>query len=212
MSRPAIRGLYAIADTALIPETDLANSVALALSGGARVIQYRDKSRDRVRRRHQAAALAQRCREARALFIVNDDVELAADVAADGVHVGRADAGVEHARQRAGGRLIVGVSCYDSLERARVAQSQGADYVAFGSFFLSPTKPHAVPADISLLAQARRALTIPLVAIGGITPENGARLVAAGADALAVISGVFGADDIHQAARRYAQLFDTGSA
>jgi thiamine-phosphate pyrophosphorylase len=143
-----------------------------------------------------------------ALFIVNDDVELALAVDADGVHVGRDDEGVAAARARLGPGRLVGASCYDQLGLARAAVAAGADYVAFGSFFPSPTKPNAARADVGLLRRARHELGVPLVAIGGITPENGAPLVAAGADMLAAIGAVFGASDPRAAAAAFAPLFD----
>jgi len=122
--------------------------------------------------------------------------------------VGREDPDLHQARTALGRNAIIGVSCYDDLERARRAQADGADYVAFGSFFASPTKPAAVPASLDLLRTARSELTLPIAAIGGITPDNGAQLVAAGADLLAVITGVFAQADVRAAARRYALLFE----
>jgi thiamine-phosphate pyrophosphorylase len=201
------RGLYAIADTSLIPRERLDAAAEAALAGGAVMLQYRDKSDDRVRRLSEARMLAARCRAHGALFIVNDDVELAAESGANGVHLGRDDPAIETARARLGPDAIIGVSCYNELERARHAQARGADYVAFGRFFPSRTKPAAVPASPELLKQALAALRVPIVAIGGITPENGEALIAAGADSLAVIDGVFGQPDVRAAAARYAKLF-----
>ena len=202
-----LHGLYAIADTGYLSESRLTDAVAAALAGGARAIQYRDKSSPPDARRRQALALASLCKARGALFVVNDDTELAHAVDADGVHIGRADIALAAARRRLGGERLIGVSCYNDLKRAQRAAGDGADYVAFGSFFPSRTKPGALHADPSLLHAARVCLNIPLIAIGGITPENGAALVAAGADALAVISGVFDAPDVAAAARRYAILF-----
>jgi thiamine-phosphate pyrophosphorylase len=141
------------------------------------------------------------------LFIINDDVTLAKETQADGVHLGREDAAIAQARKQLGSRAIIGVSCYNELARAEQAAAQGADYVAFGRFFPSRTKPQAVPASLDLLREAKKKLHIPVVAIGGITPENGASLIAAGANALAVIEGVFGQADVRAAAERYASLF-----
>ncbi|MFN2308957.1 MAG: thiamine phosphate synthase [Gammaproteobacteria bacterium] len=202
-----MRGLYAITDTALTPGAQLLPAVAAALRGGARVIQYRDKGLDLPRRAEQAAALVALCAGHGAQLIVNDDVELAAAVGAAGVHLGRDDADPRAARRRLGAAALIGVSCYNQLARAQAAAAAGADYVAFGRFFPSSTKPQAVAATPELLSAARRALDLPLVAIGGITPDNGARLIAAGADLLAVIHGVFGQADIEAAARRLARLF-----
>jgi thiamine-phosphate pyrophosphorylase len=202
-----LRGLYAITDATLTPGDALIPAVAAALRGGARVIQYRDKRADAARRDEEAAALAALCAAHGALLIVNDDVELAAAAGAAGVHLGRDDPQLHAARRRLGAAAIIGVSCYNELARAQAAAAEGADYVAFGRFFPSRTKPGAVAATPELLTAARRALDLPLVAIGGITPDNGAQLLAAGADMLAVIHAVFGQPDIEAAARRFADLF-----
>ncbi|MBI3899457.1 MAG: thiamine phosphate synthase [Gammaproteobacteria bacterium] len=205
MNASRVRGLYAIADTRYLEPTRLLDAVEQALKGGARVVQYRDKSSTPELRQQQAQLLARLCKNYGVLFIINDDVELARSTA-DGVHLGRDDMPLTAARERLGAGMIVGVSCYNELARAQQAAVAGADYVAFGSFFPSITKPNAARADIGLL-DAARTLPIPLVAIGGITPENGALLVAAGVDALAVISGVFDQADVQTAAKRYANLF-----
>ena len=202
-----VTGLYAIADTQYLDDAHLTDAVTQAIAGGVRVIQYRDKKHSAVERARQASELAALCRQHDALFIINDDVALAKAAQADGVHLGRDDASPARARKQLGPRAIIGVSCYNELARAEMAEKQGADYVAFGRFFPSRTKPQAVPASLDLLREAKKKLRIPLVAIGGITPENGASLIAAGADALAVIEGVFGQPDIKAAAMRYAQLF-----
>ena len=141
-------------------------------------------------------------------MLVNDDVALARELDADGVHLGRDDESIAQARAALGPRKIIGASCYNDLRRAQEAQAQGADYIAFGSFHASPTKPEAVSASPTLLTRARRQTDLPLVAIGGITPDNGALLISAGADALAVISGIFAQADAESAARRYARLFE----
>lgn len=198
------RGLYAIT-----PDCEdcarLLAQVEAALAGGATVIQLRDKRR----RLHPAAAarLLELCHAYRAPLIVNDDLALAERIGADGVHLGREDAEVNQARDRLGPRAIVGISCYADLKRAVRAERAGATYVAFGAFFPSATKPNASPAPVELLPAASKALTCPIVAIGGITPENGAYLLQAGADLLAAISGVFGHPDPRQSASRYARLF-----
>lgn len=204
---PALAGLYAIADTRYLDDARLLPSARAAIEGGARIIQYRDKSSDQNVRTRQAQALATLCRGTGTIFLVNDDIALAVRVTADGVHLGRDDTSPVAARAQLGPRSIIGVSCYNEFTRALTAQQQGADYVAFGSFFPSRTKPEAVRATPELLRQARAALSLPIVAIGGITPENGAGLIAAGADALAVIEGVFGQPDVCAATARYAALF-----
>jgi thiamine-phosphate pyrophosphorylase len=185
----------------------LLNDVELALLGGARLVQYRDKSRDSQRRLAQAQQLLSLCRQYDAIFIVNDDVELAAAVRAHGVHLGGEDVPVPQARQRLGQEAIIGASCYNRLELAIQAQEQGADYVAFGRFFPSRTKPQAVQADITLLHRAKAQLHVPIVAIGGITAQNGAQLITAGADMLAVVDAVFAQDDITAASRQLANCF-----
>lgn len=197
------RGLYAITDG---PRADLVDACAAAIEGGAAVLQYRDKSSDRARRRDEASALAALCARHRLPLIVNDDVGLAAGIGAAGVHLGEGDGDIAAARSRLGSGAIIGVSCYDSLARARDLAAAGADYLAFGAFFPSPTKPQARRAMPDLL-RAARAFGKPLVAIGGITPDNAAPLITAGADFLAVVSGVFGQPDVAAAARRYSDLF-----
>lgn len=207
MSRIVLpRGLYAVTDSQL-SGTALVQRVALAIQGGAVMIQYRDKSADAGRRLWEANDLQMLCQSLRVPLIINDDIELALQCRAAGVHLGKDDAEIERARAMLGDAALIGVSCYSSVQRARDAQSAGADYVAFGSFFASTTKPAAERAELDLLREARAELTIPIAVIGGITAENGAALVAAGADLLAVVSGVFGATDIRSAARGYAQLF-----
>jgi thiamine-phosphate pyrophosphorylase len=146
------------------------------------------------------------CRAWGALLIINDDVALARVLGADGVHLGREDTPVPDARAALGGQALIGVSCYDNLARAREAQRQGADYVAFGSFFPSGVKPGAVRAPLELLRGARPVINLPIVAIGGITPENGRAVVEAGADVLAVISALFHVDDSCLAAQAFAAL------
>lgn len=209
-SSTRIAGLYAIADTQYLDDTRLLPAVAQALAGGAHLIQYRDKKHVAAERRRQATELAALCRQHDVLFIINDDVELAKQVHAQGVHLGQGDMPLARARAQLGQRAIIGVSCYNELAHAVQAQDEGADYVAFGSFFPSRTKPQAVRAGLELLCEAKQKLRIPVVAIGGIAPENGAHLLAAGADALAVIEGVFGQTDARAAARRYTQLFTKG--
>ena len=199
------RGLYAVSDG---PRPDLVAAAGAVLRGGAVVLQYRDKTATAQRRLDEARALADLCRRHGATLIVNDDVELAAAVGA-GVHLGEHDAAFAAARARLGPRAIIGVSCYDSLQRARDAAHAGADYLAFGAFFPSSTKPGARHATADLLRDARK-FGLPLVAIGGITAENGGSLIAAGADYLAVISALFGASDVRAAARRFATLFAPG--
>jgi thiamine-phosphate pyrophosphorylase len=200
-------GLYAITDDSLHRGAALGEAVSRAIAGGARAIQYRDKSMDAGRRHAEAVMLVGICRGHGIPLIVNDDVELALSAGADGVHLGRDDSGLASARTRLGSDFIIGVSCYDQVSLAEAAQENGADYVAFGSMFPSTTKPGATPAGITIIERARGRIALPIVAIGGITPHNGGSLLEAGVDMLAVVSGVFGHPDPAEAARRYSRLF-----
>ncbi|HXU93576.1 MAG TPA: thiamine phosphate synthase [Gallionella sp.] len=203
--RRTVNGLYAITpderDTA-----ELLRKVHQVLLGGAQVVQYRNKIADAPLRLEQASALRALTREFGVPLIVNDDAELARQVDADGVHLGGTDGSVAAARALLGAEKVIGVSCYNHAPLAFEAVEQGADYVAFGAFFPSGVKPDAVKAAPELLQQTRRKLNVPIVAIGGITAQNGAQLLEAGADALAVISAVFAAADIQGAARQFADL------
>lgn len=201
-----LSGLYAITDSQLLPGNKLIAAVAAAIAGGARIIQYRDKSKDQQQRRQKAKQLLELCHDHDVFLIINDDVALAAEIGADGVHLGKDDTDIRLARQQLG-KAIIGVSCYNDWHRAEAAHQSGADYIVFGAFFPSATKPNAVAADKSLLQSAKQELDIPVVAIGGITADNGAELIEAGADMLAVVQGVFAKQDIRQAASEYAQLF-----
>ena len=200
-------GLYALtpdlADTeALLARTDR------ALSGGASAIQYRNKAASAELRLQQAASLRALCSARGAIFIVNDDVELARAVGADGVHLGRDDASVAAARARLGPAAIVGVSCYDELARAEAAIAAGSDYIAFGSFYPSRVKPNAVRPSLRLITEAKaRWPEISIVAIGGINAANATPLIAAGADAVAVISALYDAPDVLLAARELVACF-----
>lgn len=207
MTHPALvrDGVYAITNG---PREDLMTRVEAALAGGARLLQYRDKTRDAPRRLAEARVLKTCCDRYGIPLIINDDVELAVASGAAGVHLGEDDSALAAARARLGPEAILGVSCYDDIERARMLAVGGADYLAFGAFFASPTKPLARHASSDLLRQAAT-LGLPLVAIGGITPDNGRPLVAAGARYLAVISAVFDAPDVCAATRRFTQLFPT---
>lgn len=202
-----LRGLYAITPNPSPGREKLRVWVRAAIEGGARVIQYREKSDDCLRRRIEARELLEICQTSRVPLVINDDIVLAAEIGAHGVHIGVEDQGLEHARAALGDRSIIGVSCYNDLGRARAAQAGSASYVAFGSFFASPTKPEAPPAELELLRRARDELDIPLVAIGGITPENGRALITAGADMLAVISGIFAQPDVKAAAHAFSSQF-----
>ena len=205
VSQQVISGLYAITPDEPATE-ELLRKVRLALLGGARVLQYRNKAADAVLRLEQARALRDLTYEFSVPLIINDEAVLAQRINADGVHLGGEDGSVVAARELLGSGKLIGVSCYNRMALAHEAVRQGADYVAFGSFFASTVKPGAVAASPDLLRQARREIAVPLVAIGGITVHNAAQLLEAGADALAVISAVFSATDIQDAARQFSRL------
>jgi thiamine-phosphate pyrophosphorylase len=200
-----LAGLYAItpdeANTAI-----LVAKVGQALRGGASVVQYRNKTAGPELRREQGSALAAICRAAGAAFIVNDDLALALALDADGVHLGGDDGDLAEARQRLGQPRLLGASCYNRIELAAAAAQAGVDYLAFGSVFSSATKPGAVHAPLAIFSEARRSLTLPLVAIGGITLQNAPQVFAAGADAVAVISALFDAEDIAERAAGFTRL------
>jgi len=206
--KKSLRGLYAITDSTLISKEKLSDTVEQAIQGGARIVQYRDKSQDSVKRLEQAQILCALCQKYAIPLIINDDIALAQRVSADGVHLGKEDGNIASARRILGDSAIIGVSCYNQFTLAQKAEKNGADYVAFGRFFSSSTKPLAVQAHIDLLIQAKQSLTIPIVAIGGITVENGQSLVEAGADCLAVIQGLFGQANVKSAAQGFSKLFE----
>ncbi len=204
---PNLRGLYAITDSSLLSHNKLGDAVEQAILGGAQVIQYRDKQSDPQARKQQALELVTLCNTHQVPCIINDDIELAKEVNADGVHIGADDGSIDEARNHLGHEALIGVSCYNSIELAQAAETGGADYVAFGSFYSSSTKPQAVSAGLKLLQDATKQIKIPVVAIGGITPENGAALINAGADMLAVINAEFGQPNIRKASKQFADLF-----
>jgi len=203
-----IAGLYAV--TPDMGDTEaLMRKATAALAGGASLIQYRNKTADRALRMRQAALLASLAARHDAVFIVNDDADIAAAVDADGVHVGDDDADIASARACVGPARLVGASCYNDFNLAQAVVRNGADYVAFGSFFPSSTKPDARRAEPALLTRAR-SLGVPLVAIGGITASNAEALIDSGADAVAVIADVFAHDDaaaVERASFAIARLF-----
>lgn len=207
MNPNLIAGLYALVDTTWVPADALVPATEAALRGGARLVQYRDKLAEPHERAERARAVYACVRRHGAVFIVNDDVELAFELMAHGVHLGEHDATIGAARARLGPLAIIGASCYDSVVNAQRAADAGASYLAFGAFFPSRTKTQARQAEPFLLRKAR-AFKLPLVAIGGITPENAGELIAAGANAIAVAGGLFDGDDIERRARRYAELFN----
>lgn len=198
-------GLYAITDAALLPGEKLFAGVEAALRGGAAMVQYRDKTASAKERRQRAGRLLAVCRSHQRPLIINDDLALALELDADGVHLGQDDGDLQAARAALGPQKLLGATCHGSLDLARSASGSGCDYLAFGRFFGSQTKSHAVPAPVAVLAAAQE-LQLPLVAIGGISLDNAGQALTAGADFLAVVNGLFGADDIEARAREFTQL------
>lgn len=201
-----LKGLYAITPD-LADTTDLLRRTRQALEGGAVLVQYRNKTAGAALRREQALALLGPCRQHGVPLVLNDDLALVLDIGADGAHLGREDGDLAAARAALGSGKLLGVSCYDDMRRAREAKRIGADYIAFGSFFASPTKPAAVRAPLTLPAAAKAEFGLPVCAIGGITLHNAPQLIAAGADLLAVITDLFEAPDIRARAAAYTSLF-----
>lgn len=213
-NRLCLRGLYAITPDTV--DTDkLCSQVEQVLSGGATILQYRNKLTNTALAYEQASILRTLTRRFNVIFIVNDNIELALAVDADGVHLGKADLDKQAVavirRQYVPANreqpFLIGISCYDDLHQATNAAHWGADYVAFGSFFYSTTKPHAVRPPITLITQAKQLLSIPVVAIGGVTIENASQLINAGADAVAVVSDLFSATDIYTRSITFSRLF-----
>lgn len=195
-----LRGLYAITDSQLLAGRFLSH-VEAALEGGVCLLQYRDKSDDAARRLREAEALMKLCERYGTGLVINDDAELAARLGA-GVHLGQTDGPLTPARALLGRQAIIGSTCHASLELAAQAAQEGASYVAFGRFFNSVTKPGAPAANLELLEQARAQVKLPIAVIGGVTLDNAAPLIAHGADLLAVIHGLFGADSAQEVTRR----------
>lgn len=196
-----ISGLYAITNEDLMPGAALLWKTEAALQGGCRLLQYRNKHGNPELRQQEAAELRALCKRYDASLIINDSPALAAAVAADGAHIGQGDTPLAAARKILGDTAIIGVTCHASLELAEQAARSGANYLAFGRFFASQTKPDAPPASIDLL-RAARDFHLPLVAIGGINRDNARLLVSAGADCLAVSHEIFNSDDPEEIRRR----------
>ncbi|RJG14309.1 thiamine phosphate synthase [Pseudomonas cavernicola] len=206
-----LRGLYAITDSQLLADGKLLPYVEAALDGGARLLQYRDKSTDQARRLREAEALRSLCERYGANLLINDDAELAARLGV-GVHLGQGDGSLAAGRALLGSQAIIGATCHAQLALAEQAAREGASYVAFGRFFNSNTKPGAPAATVELLQQARACLSLPIVAIGGVTLETAPQLIANGASLLAVIHALFSAESAQEVARRaraFSDLFAT---
>ena len=204
----SLQDLYVITDPNLISPRKFAAKVRQALQGGANIVQYRDKSQQHQLRFEQASMMVELCKEYGAISIINDDIDLAKTVNADGVHIGSEDDGLNYARKKLGEKKIIGVSCYADLSLAEQAVANSADYVAFGSIFASPTKPQAPVTGLDILRQAKQSLAVPIVAIGGITLDNLDQVISSGADSVAIISGVFASEDVCLKAQQFAQMFN----
>lgn len=207
MKKTLLHGLYAITDESLMPESNFVYQAEQALLGGAKIIQYRDKSNNSKKRLFQATELKKLCQQYNALLIINDDIALAKTVQAHGLHLGKDDATINMARQQLGSGSIIGISCYDQLSLALAAEKASADYIAFGAFFPSPTKPQARAVNPELLQTAKGQLKIPICAIGGITTDNANAVIKQGADMTAVITSLFSSDDIQATASHFTRLF-----
>ncbi len=205
-----IQGLYAITDPHLISAEKLIESIEQAILGGTRIVQYRNKLATKTLQLEQAQQLGKLCKQHDVCFIINDDPHLAQAVNADGVHIGKDDSKIIDARKQLGKQAIIGVSCYNQLANAQQALKQGADYIAFGRFFPSKTKPNAIQAEPQLLEQAVKQLPTAIVAIGGINQHNALSLINSGANALAVINDLFqDPDNIFKTAKVYQTFFNS---
>jgi len=195
-----LRGVYAVTDSKLLSGRFLAY-VEAALDGGVTLLQYRDKSSDEARRLREADALMKLCERYKTRLIINDDAELAARLGV-GVHLGQGDGPVTPARTLLGRTAIIGSTCHADVKLALQAAAEGASYVAFGAFFNSSTKPEAEPASMDMLIEARAQIKLPIAVIGGITLENAAPLIERGADLVAVVNALFGAENTQEVTRR----------
>jgi thiamine-phosphate pyrophosphorylase len=201
-----LEGLYVIADAECIGTDEIITNTEEVLAAGVKIIQYRDKINSQEDRYKIAEQLRRLTLEHACLLLINDDVQLAKSIDADGVHLGKDDISIEQARELLGGDKIIGASCYAKFKNAQEAIKASANYIAFGSFFPSPTKPNAPKAEITLLTKAKQQFKTPICAIGGITPQNATNVLAAGADMIAVISAVFNASSPKQAVQEYLSL------
>ena len=206
MDMPKSGGIYLISDSKNLAIDDLLDKTEKILDVGISLFQFRDKNSKYEIKKLTALKLQMLCKKYNTLFIINDDVVLAKEISAEGVHLGRDDMDIDMARKILGDKII-GFSCYNNLEDAITAEIMGADYIALGSFFNSPTKPEARKIAIDLLPIAKSKLNIPVVAIGGITPENGKQLVDNKVDFLAIISGIYASTDIINSVKAYKNLF-----
>ncbi len=198
------KGLYAIADSSVLSDEEFLEKVEIVLKNGAAILQYRDKSGFFK----HAVEIKKLCNQYHIPLIINDNLQLAKKLDADGVHLGKDDGDLKIAHDLLGANKIIGISCYNDLNRAVEMQNMGATYIAFGAFFSSNTKPFAVKADLNLLKEAKKKLSIPIVCIGGITLENADQLISNGADYLAVIQGLFKSTDLANTTQQFSQKFN----
>ena len=211
MNKNSLKGLYVITDPRLLGQ-DIIRKSEQAILGGTKILQYRNKTASLEQQEKEARSLLELCKKNNVIFIINDNIELALKVDADGVHLGQKDMDIQQARKLLGDNKIIGATCNNKIALAQTAQQQGADYVAFGRFFNSLTKPSAPHAELSLLSEARKFITVPIVAIGGIRLESASSLMKEGADMLAVIHGIFGQEDILNATRQFVEIIDSPKA
>ena len=195
--------IYAITDSKLMPGEQLFTKAEAALKAGIGCLQYREKNAPPDEKQQRAERLLTLCRQYDTPLIINDDLELALSIGADGVHLGQSDGSLTEARAQLGVDKILGATCHASLELAQQAQDAGADYLAFGRFFPSATKPDAPPAPLELIAQAKDHFKRPVVVIGGIEPENAGLVFEQGADMVAVVNSLFGRDEVGDALAQF---------
>lgn len=206
MGLNTLNGLYVITDDILTPQSSMMHQVELALKGGAKIVQHRDKTNSRLHVKETALELESLCKKYNATFILNDEVELAIELGTSGLHVGKSDHHrVEEIRKNFTGYL--GISCYGNVEFARQMQDRGVDYVAFGSFFKSPTKPHSAVVDLEVLSQAKKQLNIPICAIGGINSENVAQVMKHNPDMISLISDIWKSEDVQAQSKIFSNLY-----
>ncbi len=198
-----MKGLYAITDCDRLSADSLISATGQILRAGVVALQYRNKSGSHARKKYEAGELQQLCKEHNSLFIINDDLQLAVSTGSDGVHLGREDCDCKTARNELGPEAVIGISCYNSVETALAAQEDGADYVAFGSFFPSSSKQNTTVAEPDIIRQAKARVSLPVAAIGGITPANCWTLIEHGADMVAVISSIYQARDPYSAVMEF---------
>lgn len=201
-----LTGLYVIADAECIGTDEIISKTEKVLAADVKIIQYRDKVNSQKARYKVAEQLRKLTHEHECLLLINDDAQLAKSIDADGVHLGKDDISVKQARKLLGKNKIIGASCYTQIENAQTAINASANYIAFGSFYPSTTKPNAPRADIELITKTKKQFDTPVCAIGGITPKNATKLLNAGADMIAVISAVFNASSPKQAVQEYLSL------